>query len=194
MATPINVFGIDQPNLRIPDDFELVAADIRTRNGEPVRVERYQHHGEVDWLGRHLTLVWGNDGRLLSYNDFSLISSAPLPTRETARDIAVETLRSLDPLYARGLHYMRTDALSRSFVNTDRAEVQIPILWVKFAHNNGSYNWVSVGAGGEIVEFERESQWDYARARRATEEWNYDDWVLAHMGQGPQPAAPAALA
>ncbi len=80
------------------------------------------------------------------------------------------------------------------FLNEDGDEISIPILWVKFAHANGSYNWVSVGADGRVVEMERESYWDYFRNRRATEEWNYDDWVLAYEGKGPQPAAPEALA
>ena len=35
---------------------------------------------------------------------------------------------------------------------------------------------------------------DYMRNRRATEEWNYDNWVLAREGKGPQLKAPEALA
>jgi len=45
-----------------------------------------------------------------------------------------------------------------------------------------------------VIELERESGWDFFQSRRATEEWNYDDWVLARNGQGPQLAAPEALA
>jgi hypothetical protein len=172
----------------------LAADDTRTRNGEPVQVERYQQTPAINWFGPHITLVWGSDGRLVSFNDFSVTSQKPLPKPAEARQIAVNTFQTLDATYAAGLQYMRTDHLVRQFMNAKGTMVDIPVWWVKFAHVNGSYNWVSVGAGGQIVEVERESLWSYTGSRRATEEWNYDDWVLARMGQGPQPSAPAALA
>lgn len=89
---------------------------------------------------------------------------------------------------------MRIDHLKRQFINDQGKYVEIPISWVKFAHTNGSYNWVSVGPDNQIFEMERESYWNYWLSRRATEEWNYDSWVLAREGKGPQPAAPEALA
>lgn len=193
MATTLTVLGKMQPLLTIPEDFTRITSEPRSRNGEAVRVDRYQHQRPVQWYGSHLTLVWGEDGRLLSFNDFTGTSSAPLPTQAAARQIAMQVWQALDPSYAAGLDYMRTDRLTR-YYEVDDQRIAIPVWWVKFAHRNGSYNWVSVGAGGQVVEMERESMWDYMRSRRATEEWNYDDWVLARAGQGPQPAAPAALA
>ena len=51
-------------------------------------------------------------------------------------------------------------------------------------HDNGSFNWVTIGGDGQIIEFEREVRWDYMMSRRQTEMWYYDDWVLARMGKG----------
>ena len=61
-------------------------------------------------------------------------------------------------------------------------------------HHNGSFNWVTIGGEGQIIEFEREVRWDYMMSRRQTEMWYYDDWVLARMGKGPQLMSPFALA
>lgn len=194
MTEMLTVKGVSQPNLHIPADYILAKIDARSRNGEDVRVERYQADDEFRPNQPHVTLVWGSDGRLLSFNDFSVTGDAPLPNFQTARRIAEDTMKTLDKKYFRGLFYMRIDRLTRFFDTVDGQRVMIPVLWVKFAHTNGSYNWVSVGTGGRVVEVERESRWDYSRARRATEEWNYDNWVLAFEGKGPQLEAPEALA
>lgn len=188
----IKVLGKDQASLRVPADYALVAAAARSRNGERVEVQRYQAGEPAKPYGAHVTLVFGSDGRLLSYNRLTA-PSGTLPSAATAREIAERVMVELDGWYARGLTYMRTDSLTREFVDASGATVTIPIRWVKFAHDNGSYNWVSVGPGGEVFEFERESNWDYGRNRRATEEWNYDQWVEARAGHAKQPAAPEAL-
>ena len=36
-------------------------------------------------------------------------------------------------------------------------------------HDNGSFNWVTIGGSGQIIEFEREVRWDYMMSRRQTE-------------------------
>lgn len=195
MLKALNINGVTQPNLILPDDFKKVASDTRTRNDEPVLVERYQRDDNPQPNHEHVVLVWGQDHRLISFNKFSLDDdSGKLPSKRQASQIALTTMTALDAQYAGGLSYMRTDLLTRSYLDDNEQVVTIPVQWVKFAHSNGSYNWVSVGAGGQVIEMERESYWDYFLSRRSTEEWNYDNWVLAYEGKGPQPAAPEALA
>lgn len=195
MLKALSINGVTQPNLILPDEFKKVASDTRTRNDEPVLVERYQRDENAQPNHEHVTLVWGQDHRLISFNKFSLADdSGKLPSKRQAAKIALATMMALDARYASELSYMRTDLLTRSYLDDNEQLVTIPIQWVKFAHPNGSYNWVSVGAGGQVIEMERESYWDYFLSRRSTEEWNYDNWVLAYEGKGPQPAAPEALA
>lgn len=191
--TAIQVLGVSQPLLQLPDGYLLVAKNLRTRNQETVRVERYQQNAPAVPNQAHVTLVFGDDDRLLSFNRLTTPQAAPLPEVAAAREVAARVLTALDPVYAEGLAYMRTDTLRREFLTAAGEVVTIPIRWVKFAHFRGSYNWVSVGPGGVVYEFERESLWDYSRSRRATEEWNYDQWVLARAGKAAQPAAPEAL-
>lgn len=190
--TAIKVLGKEQGSLQLPAGYGLVAAATRQRNGEQVEVVRYQVNEPAKAYAPHVTLVFGNDGRLLSYNRLTA-PVGKLPSAASAREVAERVLVELDGNYARGLHYMRTDALTRQFVNAAGVTVEIPIRWVKFGHDNGSYNWVSVGPDDEVYEFERESNWDYFRNRRATEEWNYDQWVEARAGNAAQPPAPEAL-
>lgn len=194
MTQFVKVLNDEKQDLTIPDGFVLVASDSQQRNGETVRVERYQAGTPVVMNGPHVTVVYGEDDRLISYNNFAVELAGKRPSNQEATAIAERVFDRLDPVYARRLSFMRVDHLSRYYNDADGRRVEIPILWVKFAHSNGSYNWVSVGADGFVVEVERESEWDYFRSRRSTEEWNYDDWVLARMGKGPQPPAPEALA
>ena len=193
MSKYVVVQGKPITDLEIPANFVKVADDWRPRNQEQARVVRYALPKEITLNQPHVTVVYGHDQRLISYNNFAVDSATPVPSTKTAIAIAQELFAKLDGDYARHLSYMRVDKLSRHF-QAGAKTVVIPILWVKFAHSNGTYNWVSVGPGGQVIELERESQWDYFANRRATEEWNYDDWVLARRGQGPQLAAPEALA
>ncbi|KRL55859.1 hypothetical protein [Furfurilactobacillus rossiae] len=183
-----------EPNkmLTLPDDFVEVARDLRPRNHKTVTVIRYQRAGKIIPNNAHVTVIFGNDGRLLSYNNFSIDSDAPLPRGEEALQIAQQTFESIDPNFARHLRFMRIDKQTRTFTDGGRT-VQTPILWVKFSHRNGSYNWVSVGPGGQIVEVERDSRWNYLLSRRSTEEWNFDDWVLVREGKRRQLPAPQPL-
>lgn len=194
MTQYINVLGEDEKALTLPDNFKLVSSDQRSRNNETVTVERYQESAPVVMNGPHITVVYGDDDRLISYNNLTSAGGDNLPSEREAVTIARWVFENLDADYAAGLSFMRVDRLTRTYNDEDGNEVEVPMLWVKFAHTNGSYNWVSVGENSQVLEVERESEWDYWQSRRATEEWNYDEWVLARMGMGPQPASPEALA
>lgn len=194
MAKYVMVKGKLDCDLVIPVDFTLVSTVERERNSERVQVERYQHGANIIPNNAHVTLVYGEDDRLISYNNTVGDVKLELPTDDELVQTAADVWHNLDAEYARGLHFMRIDTLNRFFIDNHGNRNEYEVLWVKFAHNNGSYNWVTIGPGGQILEVERESRWDYMHSRRATQEWNYDAWVLAYEGKGPQLAAPEALA
>ncbi|GKT02465.1 hypothetical protein [Furfurilactobacillus entadae] len=185
-----------ETNLTLPNGFKVVSIDYEQRNQEQVKIIRYQENDKIQYDNAHVTLVFGSDERLISYNNVAVNNRNidTLPSESEALKIASQTFKKIDPQYAAGLTFMRIDHLTRYFTNAQGNRIDIPIDWVKFAHTNGSYNWVSVGPDGVIIEFERESYWDYSDGRRATEAWNYDDWVKARRGEGPQLPAPQALA
>ncbi len=60
---------------------------------------------------------------------------------------------------------MRVDTQTRTWRTVDGTDVEIVVQWAKHMHPNGTYNWVTVGPGGAIVEVERESHWDYPAGR-----------------------------
>ncbi|QUD81997.1 hypothetical protein J8M97_19950 [Gordonia polyisoprenivorans] len=120
--------------------------------------------------------------------------TGPLPSPTLAEHIAHDVFAALDPRYARHLSPMRVDTQTRTWRTVDGTDVEIVVQWVKHMHPNGTYNWVTVGPGGAIVEVERESHWDYPAGRRATEQWDHDGWIAAREGTGPQLAAPNAFA
>lgn len=64
MTEYVKVYGKTNQDLVMPDEFGLVSSDLRKRNGEQVRVERYQHGKNVVPNNAHVTLVFGEDERL----------------------------------------------------------------------------------------------------------------------------------
>ncbi|EEL98393.1 hypothetical protein [Bacillus mycoides] len=116
-----------------------------------------------------------------------------LPHKDEAEKIAMDVMEKVDRQYAKGLTLLRIEKQTRHYVDGGQT-VEFPVLWIKMMHNNGSFNWVTIGGDGQIIEFEREVRWDYMMSRRQTEMWYYDDWVLARTGEGPQLLPPAALA
>lgn len=153
-----------------------------------------KQEGPLHYGGTHITTITSQNGKcLLSYTNMMPVYLNKLPHKDDAEKLAMDVMEKVDPQYASGLTLLRIEKQTRQY--KDEGEiVTFPVLWVKMMHNNGSFNWVTIGGNGQIIEFEREVRWDYMMSRRQTEMWYYDDWVLARMGKGPQLIPPAALA
>ncbi|MFL1673348.1 hypothetical protein [Paenibacillus dendritiformis] len=182
--------------LPIPDHVRLVSVNNELRDGIEVEIRRYQANESVRLGGPHLTTIASHDGSyLLSYTNLTNNhSSGMLPERDEAEELAMMVMRAVDQDYAEGLRLLRIENQHRRFIEDGGKVIEFPVLWVKMMHSNGSYNWVTLGRDGQVIEFERQVRWNYAANRRQTEMWFHDDWVLARKGKGPQLLAPAALA
>ena len=55
--------------LGIPADYHVVQTTSRTRNGEPVTVERLQTSADITPNNAHITLVRNEAGTVISFND-----------------------------------------------------------------------------------------------------------------------------
>ncbi|MDG3061218.1 hypothetical protein KTT66_06735 [Lacticaseibacillus casei] len=179
--------------LPIPQDFHVVETNVRKRNRASVTVERFQDTDDITPNNKHLTVVTDQKGHLISFNSSAFKNGGHLPAADKALEQAITLFNQLDPDYAAGLSYMRTERQERHYEDNG-VHVSAPVYWIKFAHRNGSYNWVTIGPDNQVIEVERESLWDYFGNRRATEMWNNDNWVLAREGKAPQLSAPDALA
>lgn len=60
-------------------------------------------------------------------------------------------------------------------VNAEGREV-ITGMKVKMRQNDGRYAWVIIGAGEEVITFERDIVWNTSRSERSTEKWLHDEW------------------
>ena len=177
----------------MPKDYELVNEAVESRNKKTVTIDRYQKDGVYTYNGERMIEVIEN-GVLVSFKDYSHVPDGKLLSNERAMDLAEEVFHKTNRSYARGLSFIRIENQRRSFIDENGVEQTFPVQWIKFAHRNGSYNWVTLGGGGAVVEMEIDSRWDYFRGRRKTEMWDNDDWVLAREGKGPQLPSPSALA
>ncbi|MEP9391818.1 hypothetical protein ABLE94_06085 [Gordonia sp. VNK1] len=179
----------------VPDGWHLVWDHAARRSGEPVRVLRWQPTTDRELGVEAVTaVVAARGGRLLSIRRFIGEVTGDLPSPARAEQIAMDVFTELDPRYARLLTPLRVDTQGRRWRTADGHDVDITVRWAKHAHPNGTYNWVTVGPGGSIIEVERESHWDYEAGRRATEQWDHDGWIAAREGTGPQLPGPDAVA
>lgn len=185
----------DSKYLWVPDDYTLISTENHTRNGDPITIERYQDKGPFRTHAAQVTTIYSHNGRdLESYHNYTVANDQPLPGDSEAQKLAVDVWNDTDSEFARGLSFLVIEHQDRSFVDDAGKTHTFPVLWVKFAHRNGSYDWVTIAGGNKIVEVERNSMWDYFGGRRATEEWDNDDWVEAREGKRGQLGAPHARA
>ncbi|MFC4772591.1 hypothetical protein [Enterococcus hermanniensis] len=179
--------------IEIPENYRKVSKTNEKRNNQTVEIRRYQVAGEYTYNGPRIIEVVGS-GKLISLKNLTTVPVGRLLTAEKAQILAVQLFAKAHPAYAKGLSFIRIEQQERSFWDVEGKLQTFPVQWVKFAHQNGSYNWVTLGATGVLIELEIDSRWDYFRGRRKTEMWDNDDWVLAREGKGPQLASPNALA
>ncbi|WP_180708248.1 hypothetical protein [Enterococcus canintestini] len=177
----------------IPDDYQLAQERHETRNRHRVTILRYQNDGIFELNGPRIIAVFLKD-TLVSVKNLAIVPEGKLPSPERARALAEDIFAKSNRSYARGLSFIRIEHQQREFIGEDKKTHQFPVLWIKFSHTNGSYNWVTLAGNGQLIEMEIDSRWDYFRGRRKTEMWDNDDWVLAREGKGPQLNSPNALA
>ncbi|KAF1303555.1 MULTISPECIES: hypothetical protein [Enterococcus] len=181
-----------QQFITFPSDYQLTEQTNEKRNNRKVDIFRYQKNGEFMLNGPRIIAIFQKD-TLVSLKNFSSLPTGTLFDFPRAKTFGEELFEKINPTYAKHLSFLRIEKQQRSYLSEGTA-VTFPVEWVKFAHSNGSYNWVTLGGDGTLIEMEIDSRWDYFRGRRKTEMWDNDDWVLAHEGNGPQLPAPQALA
>lgn len=177
----------------IPDNFELVSKTSEDRNNQKVDILRFQKDGIFTSNGPRVIAIFLNDN-IISIKNLTSIPKGKLPTSTEAKKIAKKIFSQVNPEYSKDLSFIRVEKQQRSFIDGRNNTQSLPVLWVKYGHKNGTYNWVTLGASDVVIEMEFDSRWDYFAGRRKTEMWDNDDWVLAHEGKGPQLPAPQALA
>ena len=187
------------PDLIIPDGYQIVVEKLVPRNGKQVHLRRYQPASlPKEALNReHVTVIYGDNGDLYSYNALTQPLAGKLPREDQAFAKAELVWQEVDPAYREQLEELRSlTGQTRTYVNAQGQTVTIPLEWAKYANtiDEGSYEWVGLDPNGVVLEFERQSFWDFSANRQKTEMWNGDDWILARRGLGPQLPAPLPVA
>lgn len=179
--------------IKIPKNFNIVYKKEEIRNNEKVKIYRFQESGRFEINTPRIIVITDIYGNIESIKNLSCLYKGELLNSQEAKKKAIDIFNELDECYAKGLSFIRIENQNRSFIKEGNT-INFPVQWIKFGHENGSYNWVTLSFDGEIIEIERNSIWDYLKGRRATEMWDNDDWVLARLGKGPQLPSPNALA
>lgn len=193
MTTQTEKITLIESIIPMPQNFALVSATDEIRNKHNVTIYRFQKDGHFVENGPRIIAIFQKDN-LISLKNLTQVPVGPHLITEEAEQLAETIFKKANAKYARGLSFIRIEHQQREFYDETGHLQQFPVLWIKFGHHDGSYNWVTLGANRTIIEMEFDSRWDYFRGRRKTEMWDNDDWVLAHDGNGPQLASPNALA
>jgi hypothetical protein len=178
-------------------DWRPVLTRLEEHDGRPVTVVRFQEQGtRATANGPHLTVVLDEEDVLLGYTRLAPAAdgSGSPPGGREAREAAGRFMSALDPAYAAGLSVDWVDRHDEEVTTADGTRAVVSGTKVKSHHEDGLYSWVVVGAGGQVVTYERDIRWDSAEGRRGTEMWLHDSWITAYDGEGPQPAPPYAVA
>ena len=188
----------------VPDGWVITWEFDELRSDEPVHVVRWEPEAPRTLGGEQVSVVFSRrDKRLISYRHAHLDpetvdavdrGDATLLSRAESSRIAEETMSAVDESVARRSVPMRIETQRRTWIGPTGTRVDIPVHWHKFAAPTGGFSWVTVGPRGAVIEYERDSQWDFMRSRRASEQWDHDGWIAAREGTGPQLESPAALA
>jgi hypothetical protein len=179
--------------VNIPMDYRLAEEKKEIRNKREVTIWRFQKDGVFELNGPRVIAIFLKDN-LVSIKNLSTAPEGKLASPDRARAIAEDIFSKSNRSYARGLSFIRIEHQQREFVGEDGKTHHFPVLWIKFGHSNGSYNWITLAGNNQLIEMEIDSRWDYFRGRRKTEMWDNDDWILAREGKGPQLKSPNALA
>lgn len=191
--------GHTYPALQIPHGYQIVVEQMVPRNGEQVHLRRYQPAAlQQEALNReHVTVIYGDNGYLYSYNALTQPIAGKLPDETQAFAIAKRVWQEVDSTYRQRLEPLRSlTGQTRTYINADGQAVTVPVEWAKYVNtvDAGSYEWVGLAPNNAVIEFERLSFWDFSANRQKTEMWNGDDWILARRGLGPQLPAPLPVA
>lgn len=178
----------------IPAGWLPVATRHERHDDRPVTVVRYQAEAPARGGGEHVTVVLDESDTLLGYTRMIAGTTGALPDDDQAERQAMEWLRSFDADYAAGLTVSWIDQHDETVTDAAGTERTISGVKVKTHHESGLYAWIIVGAGGQIITYERDIRWDSSAGRRGTEMWLHDTWIAAREGGGPQPEAPYAVA
>lgn len=179
--------------ITLPATFQLVGESNEIRNRHMVTILRYQKDGLFVENGPRVLAIFRGE-ELISLKNLTQVPTGTLPTDDIARKIAEKIFLLANRTYARDLSFIRIEHQTRDFMPRPGLRQTFPVLWIKFGHRDGSYNWVTLSGSTTVIEMEFDSHWDYFRGRRKTEMWDNDDWVAARNGRGPQMASPNALA
>ncbi|MEB4613684.1 hypothetical protein, partial [Leucobacter sp. M11] len=175
------------PALITPETFTRVTTRAELHDDRPVTVTRAQPEGGPDSGGEHVTTVVGDTGTLFGYTRQTAgFGAGELPSPDVAERIALAFLAEVDPGYAAGLTVQWVDRHDETIVTGDGAETAVSGMKVKTRHDSGLYAWVIVGAGTEIVTYERDIRWDPSNARRHTAMWLHDAWNAARDAGGDE--------
>lgn len=171
----------------IPQGYVLQSATSRNHNGRPIVIYRYEKEVR-EFLrlgGEHYSLsVDVETGSLLGLMWMDARFSVDvLPSEQAASAIATAFLSRICPELAAVVELLWVREHSEMILAGGREISVRGMKYKTYRQSLDDYAWVVVGAGGEIITFERDIIWRILRGGRVTEKWLYDDYCSAHASR-----------
>jgi hypothetical protein len=170
-------------HVAVPPTYTLVDARRVTRDNRPVWHFRHERddNRNAGLGGEHVSFVVDAEtSRLLGMTRMEVQhADGDLPDRETARTVAEGFLKDTAPDLHGSLDILWIEPHDET-ITADGHDVVVTGVKVKCRDPSGTYAWVIVGPGTEVITFERDVIWNDDMSRRETEKWLHDDWLAAN--------------
>lgn len=163
-----------------------VRSDNRAVHADGVRLQltRYQPAASpVQYGSAHFSVLANAGGCVMGFIRLAGNAQGEPPARDEARAITERFLSHYAPdlLADYSLHSVG----SQQYTVRVNGQMQALRGTLVKMHNraDGSWFWVVVGSGGQVMLFERDLRWSNLRFARTTERWLYDDWRAGRRNQ-----------
>lgn len=170
---------------QIPTGYRDIMRRSVVVDGERVELARYERgDGRNAGIGgEHFSTVIDVNGRLKGFArmDLDLVNGV-LPSKDEAREIAMDFLRSAAPdlLSTHKISWIdRHDEPLRLTRAGGVKDLTLTGMKVKMRNTaDGRWFWVIVGVDRKVMVFERDIVWVTFPGHRKTEKWLHDSWLV----------------
>ncbi|MDO8235836.1 hypothetical protein Q5738_19970 [Citrobacter werkmanii] len=182
---PINESNSFIINAIIPSGYNEISRRFITIDKENAELVRFQPSGrtKVKLGSEHVSIITSESGYIKGFTRMlPSLATGELPTKEEAKDVAINLLDSIAPdlLPSLEIHWIKPHSENISVMHQNKI-VRLEIRGMKVKMRNKSDNrwmWVIVGTDKLPIVFERDIIWLTFPGQRKTEKWLHDSWLM----------------
>lgn len=142
---------------------------------------RYEKGDNQGLEREHYSFVVTKDApyRILgfTYMDSKYVGTKNI-SKEACAEIASSFLKQIDPTLEKGLEGQWIAQHDEEIIVDGKKQTVSGMKYKCYSASTKDYTWVIVGYDGSIITFERDILWSDGMAKRLTNKWLHDNWLV----------------